>query len=273
MRRFLLFLPLCLFLEPTLPPATPGADSGDRAARPSDDDKTPLPGPEEMERLARSDPVEFLHDCLRYYDKNVKGYTAVLRKQERLNGKLELPEVIEVAQREHPFSVSMHWIEGAKLAESALYVTGQNGGNMLVRPALALARSFIVQRDPEGAEARQSGRYTIKEFGIRKGMERTLDSWKAAKEKGELHVEFLGTKRVKEVGDRDCLVLRRSQYARPEADGVTELTVYIDKENWLQVGSVLKGDEGKVIGAYYFRDVKINPDFPADQFTRAGIKP
>jgi hypothetical protein len=273
MRRLLLFLPLCLFLAPTLPRATPGADSADRPPRPADNDKNPLPGAAEMERLARNDPVKFLHECLRSFDRNVQGYTAVLRKQERLNGKLELPETIEVAERERPFSVSLHWVEGARLALSVLYVAGENDGNMLVRPALALARGLIVQRDPEGADARQSGRYTIKEFGIRKGMVRTLESWKAAQDKGELHVEFLGTKRVKEAGDRDCLVLRRTRYAKPEMDGVTELTVYIDKENWLQVGSVLKGDEGKVIGAYYFRDVKINPDFPADQFTRAGIKP
>ena len=47
-----------------------------------------------MERLARTDPVEFLHDCLRYYDRNVKGYTTVMRKQERLNGKVGPVETI-----------------------------------------------------------------------------------------------------------------------------------------------------------------------------------
>jgi hypothetical protein len=271
MRRVLACLTLLLLFAQWPPYRAHLAGSSEPRAAP--DDKSPLPGKAEMQRLARTKPVEFLQQCLRHYDRNVKGYTAVVRKQERLDGKLQRSEVIEVAFREQPYAVSMHWQEGARLAESALYVEGENGGNMLVRPALALARGFIVQRDPEGAEARQSGRYTIKEFGIKKGMERTLASWKAADAKGELHVDYLGEVRVKEAGDRLCVGLRRTQYARPEMDGVTELTTYVDTENWLQVGSVLKGEEGKVIGAYYFRDLQLNPEFKPEQFTRAGIKP
>ena len=48
--------------------------------------------------------------------------------------------------------------------------------------------------------------------------------------------------------------------------------MYIDKENWLQVGNVLKGEEGRLIGEYFFRDLKLNPDFPPDTFTREALK-
>jgi hypothetical protein len=271
MRRVFACLPVILVFTQTAPYAPTRAHSSEpRAAA---EDRSALPNKAEMERLARTRPVEFLEQCLRYYERNVQGYTTVMRKQERLEGKLQRSEVIEVAFRERPFSVRMHWLEGARLANAVLYVQGENGGNMLVQPALALARGFIVQRDPEGAEARQSGRYPVKDFGIRKGMERTLASWKAAHEKGELHVECLGEVHLKEAGDRTCLALRRTQYARPEMDGVIDLTVYLDEENWLQIGSVVKGEEGKLIGAYYFRDVQINPDFKAGQFTRDGLKP
>ena len=40
------------------------------------------------------------------------------------------------------------------------------------------------------------------------------------------------------MGGRDCYVLRRTRFLKPERDGVTEQTVYIDKESWLQLGSV-----------------------------------
>lgn len=271
MRRLLACLPLLLLFAQWPPYKAQLAVSSEPPA--ANDDKSPLPGKAEMQRLARTRPVEFLAQCLRHYDRNVKGYTAVLRKQERLDGKLQRSEVIEVAFRGRPFSVYMHWLEGARRADAMVYVAGENDGNMLVRPALSFARSFIVQRDPEGEEARQAGRYTVKEFGIKKGTERTLAGWKAARETGALHVEDLGEVRVKEAGDRPCLALRRTQFARPEEDGVTELTVYFDEDNWLQVGSVLKGEGGKFIASYYFRDLRLNPDFKPDQFTRAGLKP
>ena len=78
---------------------------------------------------------------------------------------------------------------------------------------------------------------------------------------------------MKEAGDRVCYTLRRDQYPKPEEDGVTELTIYIDKETYLQVGAVLKGEGGKLIASYYFRDIKLNPEFKADQFTRAALTP
>jgi outer membrane lipoprotein-sorting protein len=48
--------------------------------------------------------------------------------------------------------------------------------------------------------------------------------------------------------------------------------MYVDKETWLQVGSVLKGEEGQLIGEYFFRDVKLNPRFKPGTFTRDALK-
>jgi hypothetical protein len=273
MRRLAALLPLLLLFFQALPYAAPVANSSEPNARPAADDNAPLPTAAQMERLARTRPVEFLQTCLRRYDRSVQGYTCVLQKQERIGGKLQRSEVIEAAFREQPFSVSLRWLEGARKASAVTYVEGENGGNMLARPALGLLRSLVVQRDPEGEDARQSGRYTVKQFGIKKAMERTLQSWTAAQDRGDLHIECRGDFRVKEAGDRLCVALHRGDYARPEDDGVTDLTVYYDKETWLQVGSVLKGEEGKVMGAYYFRDIRLNPEFKPEQFTREGLKP
>ena len=45
-------------------------------------------------------------------------------------------------------------------------------------------------------------------------------------------------------------------YRKAEDDGITELTIYVDKETWLQTGSVLKNKEGGLIAEYLFRDVE-----------------
>src|SRR5438876_348286 len=105
----------------------------------------------------------------------------------------------------------------------------------------------VVERDADGDDARRSGRYPLTEFGVKIGTRRTIAAWLAAKKKDELHVEYLGEAKVKEAGDRVCYKFRRTKYKEPEEGGVVEATIYVDKETWLQVGSVLKGADSELI--------------------------
>jgi hypothetical protein len=269
MRRLLLCLAVCLvFISDSSSTEPPRATT----FRDVSDNGTALPDADAMERLAKKDPIAFLETCIRRYDREVKGYTATLRKQERIEGNLERSELIDVAFREEPFSVLMKWKQGARQATGVLYVKGQNGDQLLVRPAGLLAVAGVVTRDPNGRDAKKGGRYPLTEFGIKIGMQRTVDSWRKAKKDDNLHLEYLGVKSIKESGDRPCWVLKRTGYKKPEEDGITELTVYIDKENWLQVGNVLKGEKGRLIGEYFFRDIQLNPDFKPGTFSRDALK-
>jgi hypothetical protein len=232
------------------------------------------PATSKQDSLPVSDPIAFLEKCLeRYEQQGIKGYSALMRKQERIDGKLHLPEEIEIFFREKPHGVFMHWLRGQRRAESVVYVEGENKGQMLVRPA-GVAGVFVkvAERDPEGEAARQAGRYTVKDFGMKKAMLRVLDAWKAQRDAGTLQVAYLGVRKVREAGDRPCYTLRQT-LAKPDADGITETTLYIDKENWLQVGTVLKGEDNKLLGEYMFRDIRINPEFKANQFQRSALTP
>jgi hypothetical protein len=218
--------------------------------------------------------VTFLEKCVqRYEQQGILGYSVILHKQERIGGKLQASEDIECCYREKPYSVFMHWVRGQRKAESSLYVDGENGGKMLAKPA-GLAGVFVkvVERDVDGDDARQSGRYTMKEFGMKAGIQKTYRDWKAAKDKGALRVQYLGLRKVREVGDRLCYMLRRT-CVEPEEDNVSEVTVYIDKDNWLQVGAVLKDADGRLIGEYMFHDLHINAEFKPNQFTRSALAP
>jgi hypothetical protein len=270
MRRLLLYLPLCLCMAPSGPPSNAIESSPLLEVK---DDGATLPDAAGMERLAKNDPIAFLENCLKRYDREVKGYTLIMHKQERIKGKLQRSEEIAVQFQEKPFSVLFDWKEGARLAQKVLYVRGANNDKLVVRPN-GLANVFVstVERDPDGEDAKQSGRYPMTEFGLKIATERTLGAWVAAKKRGDLRIEYLGQKKIKEAGDRVCYVLKRAGYAKAEEDGVTEFTAYFDKETWLQVGSVAKGDEGRIIGEYFFRDVKLNPDFAKDTFTREALK-
>jgi hypothetical protein len=282
MRRLLLCLPLCLVLAPEQPPAEkrkpPATEAIDNSVAVGFSAGCwtapiafPLPNEAAMEKLAQTDAIAFFRQCLRRYDREVSGYTCTLDKTERLDGKVQPQETIAAWFREQPFSVQLEWEKNARLAKRSLYVKGQNNEKLLVLPnGRLLSLAGIVTRDPDGSSARSSGRYPQTEFGIKIGTERTVTDWEAARNRKALHVEYLGQKKIAEVGDRVCYVFKRSQYDKPEQDGIIEATMYIDKETWLQVGSVLKGEDG-LVGEYFFRDIKLNPDFKPDTFTRKGL--
>jgi hypothetical protein len=275
MYRILLCLPLCLCLGSDRPAVERAAPNAQARADAVKDNGGALPAAAAMEKLAHSDPISFLENAIRHCSRDGKSYSLIMQKRESQNGELQPVEVIEVSFKESPYSVYFHWTQGARLAARVLYVAGENEGKMLVRPNGGLARFVagdVVAKDVNSPEARNSGRYPINQFGFKKGMERTLASWKRAKDAGALNVEYLGRSKVKELDDRECYVLKRIA-KEPENDGVKESLYYFDAENYCQTGVVLKNSDGGLVGAYWFRDVKFNPTFKKDQFDPAVLKP
>lgn len=239
------------------------------------DDKAPLPKSDEMEALLKKNPLAILENSLKRYGREVKGYTTTFQKQEMIDGKLYPTEIIEVAFKEEPHSVLFNWKEGARKAERVLYVAGANNDKMLARPAGKAARLIagdVVTRDVDGSDARASGRYTLKQFGMKLATQRTLSETKAALDAGTTKVDYLGVKKVKEAGDRPAYVIRTSN-TKPDREGIMESTSYFDTDTWLQIGSVLKDEKGNTLAAYYWRDIKLNPEFKKDQFEKSALTP
>jgi hypothetical protein len=272
MRRLLILLPLCLAVVPEVPPRNDSpppqpdlpADTADR-----------LPDEREMARLAHTDPIAFLQQCLRRYQREVRGYHCILDKQERLAGVLYPPERMEVWFQEEPFRVRMDWLQGARQVQRTLYAQGENHNRALVRPGpdrpILSRLPVVVERDPDGPDARKAGRVPISEFGAKWGTLCTLGPWQRARNRHALHLEYLGEQRLEEFGGRVCHVFHRTGYEHPEDDGICDSTTYVDKETWLQVGALLKDCHGLLIARYAFRDVQVNPEFPPDIFTRQGL--
>ena len=225
-----------------------------------------------MRQLAAKDPIAFLENCVHRYNRDVHSFRLKFHKKERIGGKLNDAEEIDVCFRDKPHSVLFRWTEGARKAAAALYVEGENDGKLLVKPTGLGSLAGIVKRDPEGSDAKKSGRYSLKEFGLKNATLRALASWKAAKAEDALHVELVGEEKVKQCDGRTCWVLKRSKYVKPENDGIVETTLYVDKETWLQVGSVVRGAGGKLIGEYYFRDIQLNPKFDDETFERKALE-
>jgi hypothetical protein len=226
--------------------------------------------------LPEKDPIAFLEKCLARYDREVSSYSAIFYKQELIQGRMQKPEEIQIHFHEKPFSVYFEWLKGARKAERCVYVEGENHNMFLARPLGPLVRLVVgdvAERELDSPDAKAASRYSFRDFGLKKVMEQTLEGWHKAKARGALHIDYLGIHTVKEAGNRACYKLRRSRYEHPEDGGVTELTVYIDKETLLQVGTVLHGEEDNLIAFYFFRDIHLNPNFAKNYFTRSALTP
>lgn len=273
MARLLVLLPVCLFLQDQRCACQIidfGSESNPAVAvNPSD-----LPDHQRqqaIEDLLRTDPPRFLQMCLERYDREVQAYSCTLQKRERVSGRLLPLEVVEAHFREKPFSVSMNWKKGTGRAQKTLYVEGENDNRMLARPAGLLRLVGVVAKDVNSPEIKAAGRYTVTEFGMKLGTLRTLKPMIEARKRNALHVRYEGIFTVPETGNRHCYKLVRTPYVPPEDEGVNELTIYIDVENWLQVGSVLKDSAGELIAEYYFRDIRLNPTFAPNQFSKDAM--
>jgi hypothetical protein len=273
LRAVLLWLPLLSLLMG--PDGVPRERPLERAALQSVEDRgDKLPDDETMVRLAKDDPIQFLQWSIIRCQREVKGYRVNMRKQERIKGALKPSEDILVCFREEPFSVLFDYQKPVD-AKYVLYIkpddfSDKNRGRLLAKTAGLL--SIQLSLSPDDDRARDSSRYAMYDFGIKVGSERTLHSWVAAKNDDALHIKFMGEKKIKELGNRPCWVLRRTGYRKPEEDGITEATFYFDKETWLQVGNVLKNRNGDLIGEYLFRDLELNPKFDDDVFTKKSFK-
>jgi hypothetical protein len=168
---------------------------------------------------------------------------------------------------------------------------GGYGGKVVTFPGI-FGTGVSNPMDPNIELAKGQSRYCIRDAGLYRSMLRTHDAWKQRQEAGELKTEYLGKKAPAQIG-RECYAVRR-HCPRPEVDsfeiggaassdpaavakeGFTEVTIYIDAERWLQVGSELyrtEPDGARVlVGQYYMRDVQLNPTIPPDVFTPDGLK-
>ncbi|OWK47459.1 DUF1571 domain-containing protein [Fimbriiglobus ruber] len=280
---------VCLAAAPS-PPCPPVPEPRPTELVSSAGDFT-LPTADEFGRLARTDPIAMLDAARRRFRAEVKTYRATLVKQERVAGTLNPPEEILIAGREEPFAVLLLWRTGARSVfgfpvEGTLFAAGENNGKMVVWRPAALLRTIDIP--PTDGQARAASRYSVAEAGLYHAVDRTYRAWEAARHRGRFSCEYLGTRPVASVGGRVCHVVRRTcdppeldafastdpppdADSRP-ADAHKTITVTVDAETWLQVGSELRRADGELVGVYDFRDVELNPSFTPTQFKTTSLK-
>ncbi|MCC6493460.1 MAG: DUF1571 domain-containing protein [Pirellulales bacterium] len=101
-------------------------------------------------------------------DQNIRDYSAILYKQERINGELGEQEVAFVRVRHQPFAVHMFFLSPNKGRE-CLYIDGLNGekGVLHARDSGFRRKLGVFKLDPDGRLAMAGQKYPITKIGIR----------------------------------------------------------------------------------------------------------
>lgn len=216
-----------------------------------------------------------------------------------VRGEVPNPETKKTA-----IEVQMKWKSGAKKALGLAEIRatlfsektkseGGFDGKVVTWPGLfGRDVTYSDAKAPNIPLAKGQSRYCIRDGGLYRSMLRTYEAWKSRQADGKLHAEYLGKKTHEKIG-RECYVIKRTcqpaeidsfelggvastDPAEIAKQGFTEVTIYIDVERRLQIGSELFRTESDgtrvLIGTYYQRDVELNPTIPPDVFTIEGLK-
>ena len=196
-------------------------------------------------------------------EKNVRDYSAVLVKRERLGDKLSDCQCTFLKIRHKPLSVFLHFLapENSK-GEEAIYVEGQND-NKILGHTTGITGKLVgtLALDPNGMIPMQGQRYPITEIGIL-NMTRRM----AAFAEKNLH-SFRGTVQVLrsvKVNDRDCTRIRivhpvehpevRSFLVQVHIDNQLHMPIRYEAYAWLRKPDV----EPELVEEYTYLQVKLN---------------
>lgn len=289
--RSLVIAGVCLLAAPAARPSggipTPASDMP-----PVSPISSRLPTAAEFDLLASTDPVAMLAAGIRRCEADLRGFRAVLTKQERIGGKLFEPETIRVSCREVPFAVRMSWDAGARSdgllgykIKGVRYVAGDATPMVVYRPGAFIEEKAV---EPRGAEARATARMGIEESGLSHALRRTHAAWAEFDKRKELTVEYLGVKTHPDLAGRECHVWRRTCRAdeidpfltsepRPvvtdktRRDSFDAVTIWIDRATWLQAGTE-QTRRGEMVARYFFNVTEMNPPFGKDEFSPAALR-
>jgi hypothetical protein len=210
------------------------------------------------------EPVRLIHEAQQAYQ-NVRDYTCMLIKQERINGVMPSGNtVMEMKVRTQPFSVYLRFLQPrTEAGQEVCYVAGRNDGKMRVRPKGVLG-SFagFVSLDPNDPRARQTSKRSITEAGIGNMIERFARAWE-----NERNLNLTRQVRVAEYEYNRRRCTRVETVHSDNGNGhfiYYRDVVYFDKETHLPIRLEFydwprqAGDTGQLVEVYSFANMRLN---------------
>ncbi len=224
-----------------------------------------------LERLLALAPEQKLHPLepiLRWAQANlpriesIQGYSCVLVKRERIDGRLRPHEYLYLKVRHRPFSVYAYTLAPVKGRE-IIYVEGRNDGRLWAHEAGPRRRIIgTVSLDPQGPRAMKGQKYPLTEVGILNLTRRLIEVGQQ-----ELHCKQIQARTFSQarLNGRGCIVLEfrhpdpqpqhRFHIARVFVDRQYNLPVRYESYGWPQKA----GEKPPLLEEYTYLKLQLNP--------------
>jgi hypothetical protein len=215
------------------------------------------------------EPLRLIGEARQVFQ-NVKDYSCILIKRERVNGRLEANHVIAMKVSNEPFSVYMKWSEPTDMSgQEVAYVKPKHGTKMRVHPAGALGLVGWVSVDQNDDRAKKSSRHSISEAGLANLIGRYTRGWEKERYMGVTKAELAEY----EYNNRRCVRVETTHNADTVGQFEYFRTVlYFDRETKLPIrvecydyphnGS----DSGELVEEYSYLNVRCNVGIGPETF-------
>ena len=199
---------------------------------------------------------------------NLKDYSAVLAKRERVQGKVGGYQYLFIKVRHQPLSVYAYFQAPAILeGQEAVYVEGRNQGNLLAHKS---KMSLTAAVRPDGLIAMSGNRYPLTEIGLVNLVRRLVEVGEQDLRYGECEVKYFNNAKV---GKRSCTVVQvvhptpretfRFHLARVFVDDELKMPIRYEAYDWPRES----GGQPVLIEEYTYLDLKLNNGFTDEDFS------
>lgn len=200
----------------------------------------------------------------------IKDYTAILSKQERINGKLQEAQMMEIKIRHEPLSVYLNFIyPKAQVGKEAIWVKGKND-NKVIGHGVGAQKIFGTQfLEPDGTIAMLGNKYPITDIGFLNLVDKLAEVGREDVKYGECEVVYYENIKYDE---RECTVIQvkhpvprknfRFYIARIFVDNELNLPIRYESYDWPKK----EGDKPPLLEMYAYQQIKINPGLSDKDF-------
>ncbi len=254
----------CLFPNGELAPAAEPPPASAGAAEHSDQKKPDAAAEQTMQAV-----LDWAQRTTTKIETEIHDYSAVFQKREAEDGVLGDPHRMVLKVRHKPLSIYAYFYSPAdRRGEEAIYVAGQNGGNLLGHTTgITGALMGTLSLAPEGLIAMEGQHRPLTEIGILNLCRRISQAAEKGVKHGQCRVEV---SREKKVDGRACRCLQITNPDDREQFRFSQIRLYIDEQLDLPVRfeaydwPAAPGEEPLLFEEYTYAKLKLNPGL-ADQ--------
>lgn len=192
----------------------------------------------------------------------VDNYTAILHKQERLNGQLNDESTFFIKFKK-PFKIYIKWMNDPHHKREAFYVYGENGNRIRFHQG-GIVGAVKLNLDPVGPLAMKGNRHPITHSGLEYLVKNIKKDLLRGNQAGDIRFHEHGEEVVYGRKTREVQVV----FPRDQSKGYYcyRMVLNLDVETKLPIRVQVFNWDNKLIEKYGYENLKLNPGLTEGEF-------